>query len=135
MALLYIGVGDGGLAVENGDYQFLAHDKGKAWGKYSSYRSRWQKQRRMDSMEFHKQIRLQKIKMRLGEIYAYGFRNRIALPGVRKMGDDRIQCGSMRILNRSILLSRGMIMGGRYSEGSFLVNPYGDLEKNLFTSG
>ena len=123
--LLYIGVGDGG-AVENG-YQFLAHDKAKIWGTIL----------RIDpasknSTNGHYGIPqtnpFAQDKDALGEIYAYGFRNPHRFTWSKK--GEMLACNVGHSNIESVnLIKPGHDYGWPIREGSFLVNPYGDLKR------
>ncbi len=123
--LLYIGVGDGG-AVENG-YQFLAHDKGRAWGTIL----------RIDPTGKNSTNRQYGIprtnpfvndKDAVREIYAYGFRNphRFAWSNNREMLACNVGHANIESID---LIKPGNDYGWPIREGSFLVNPYGDLKR------
>jgi len=123
--LLYIGVGDGG-AVENG-YQFLAHDKGKIWGTIL----------RIDPAGRNSTNRqygipqtnpFAKDRDALGEIYADGFRNphRFAWSKNAEMLACNVGHANIEAID---LIKPGHDYGWPIREGSFLVNPYGDLKR------
>jgi len=123
--LLYIGVGDGG-AVENG-YQFLAHDKEKVWGSIL----------RIDPAgrnSMNGQYGIPKInpfaedKNALGEIYAYGFRNPHRFTWTRNGEMIAFNVGHANIESID-LIKPGHDYGWPIREGSFLINPYGDLKR------
>jgi glucose/arabinose dehydrogenase/cytochrome c2 len=123
--LLYIGVGDGG-AVENG-YQLLAHDKGKVWGSIlridPAGRNSLNRQYGIPQTN-----PFAKDKNALGEIYAYGFRNPHRFTWSKK--DGMIACNVGHSNIESIdLIKPGHDYGWPIREGSFLVNPYGDLKR------
>ncbi|MEP7320071.1 MAG: PQQ-dependent sugar dehydrogenase, partial [Panacibacter sp.] len=125
--LLYIGVGEGG-AVEEG-YPFLAHSREHVWGTVL----------RIDPLGNNSangnygippqnpfaQSADKKI---LGEIYAYGFRNphRITWSKAGQMLVSNVGHGNIESLN---LIMPGHDYGWPVREGSFVVNPYGDLNK------
>ena len=123
--LLYVGVGDGG-AVENG-YQFLAHDKAKIWGTIL----------RIDpasknSTNGHYGIPqtnpFAQDKDALGEIYAYGFRNPHRFTWSKK--GEMLACNVGHSNIESVnLIKPGHDYGWPIREGSFLLNPYGDLKR------
>ena len=123
--LLYIGVGDGG-AVENG-YQFLAHDRARIWGTIL----------RIDpagnnSSNGHYGIPqtnpFAQDKDALGEIYAYGFRNphRFTWGKNGEMLACNVGHSNIESVN---LIKSGHDYGWPIREGSFLLNPYGDLKR------
>lgn len=124
--LLYIGVGDGG-AVENG-YQFLAHDKGRIWGTIlridpAGNNSANGKYGIPQTNPFAKD------KNALGEIYTYGFRNphRFAWCKNGEMLACNVGHGNIESI---YLIKPGHDYGWPIREGSFLVNPYGDLNRS-----
>jgi len=123
--LLYIGVGDGG-AVENG-YQFLAHDKQKIWGTIL----------RIDPAGKNSMNRqygipqsnpFSKDRNALGEIYAYGFRNphRFTWNSNGEMMAFNVGHSNIESID---LIRPGHDYGWPIREGSFLLNPYGDLKR------
>jgi cytochrome c2 len=123
--LLYMGVGDGG-AVENG-YQFLAHDKAKIWGTIL----------RIDPAGKNGANGQYGIPLKnpfaneknvLGEIYAYGFRNPHRFTWDKK--NEMIACNVGHANIESIyLIKPGHDHGWPIREGSFVLNPYGDLKR------
>jgi hypothetical protein len=117
-------VGDGG-AVENG-YQFLAHDKEKVWGTHSSHRSAGRNSTN-GQYGIPKQIRLQKIKMRLEKFMRMVSGTRIGLHGTGKMM-IAFNVGHANIESID-LIKPGHDYGWPIREGSFLINPYGDLKR------
>ena len=123
--LLYIGVGDGG-AVENG-YQFLAHDKAKIWGTILRIDPAGK-----NSTNGHYGIPqtnpFAQDKDALGEIYAYGFRNPHRFTWSKK--GEMLACNVGHSNIESVnLIKPGHDYGWPIREGSFLVNPYGDLKR------
>ena len=123
--LLYVGIGDGG-AVENG-YQFLAHDKGKIWGTIiridPTGRNSANRQYGIPQTNpFAKDNNV------LGEIYAYGFRNphRFTWNRNGEMIAFNVGHGNIESIN---LIKPGNDYGWPIREGSFLVNPNGDLKR------
>ncbi|MEP7107577.1 MAG: PQQ-dependent sugar dehydrogenase [Ferruginibacter sp.] len=125
--LLYIGVGDGG-AAGNG-FPFLAHSMEKIWGTII----------RIDPMgrnsvnnqygipPLNPFVKSQNSKS-LGEIYAYGFRNphRITWSKTGDMFACNIGQGNVESLD---LILPGHDYGWPVREGTFVLDPYGDLEK------
>ena len=123
--LLYIGVGDGG-SVENG-YSRLAHSTDKIWGTIL----------RIDPLGRNSANRQYGIPSRnpfvgvgnaLGEIYAYGFRNphRITWAKSGEMLAPNIGHGNIESIN---LILPGHDYGWPIREGTFVLDPYGDLNK------
>jgi glucose/arabinose dehydrogenase/mono/diheme cytochrome c family protein len=123
--LMYIGVGDGG-AVENG-YQFLAHDKEKAWGSILRIDPAGRNSTN-GQYGIPKTNPFAEDKNALGEIYAYGFRNPHRFTWNRN--GEMIACNVGHANIESIdLIKPGHDYGWPIREGSFLVNPYGDLKR------
>ncbi len=123
--LLYIGVGDGG-AVENG-YQFLAHDKEKAWGSILRIDPGGRNSKN-GQYGIPQTNPFAEDKNALGEIYAYGFRNPHRFTWNRN--GEMIACNVGHANIESIdLIKPGHDYGWPIREGSFLVNPYGDLKR------
>jgi len=125
--LLYIGVGDGG-SVEEG-YPFLAHSRDKIWGTVL----------RIDPLgnnSANGQYGIppgnpfvkSKTPHTLGEIYAYGFRNphRISWSKSGKMLVCNIGQANIESVN---LIMPGHDYGWPVREGTFVLDPYGDLTK------
>lgn len=125
--LLYIGVGDGG-SVENG-YSFLTHSIEKIWGTIL----------RIDPLGRNSANGQYGIPMgnpfaknqnshALGEIYAYGFRNphRFTWNKSGEMLACNIGQGNIESLN---LIMPGHDYGWPIREGSFVIDPLGDLNK------
>ncbi len=125
--LLYIGIGDGGSVL--GGFPFLVQSIEKPWGSIFRIDPRGK-----DSA--NKQYGIppanpfvnDENKQALGEIYAYGFRNPHRITWT--------QAGQMLVSNigetqvESIhLIEPGHNYGWPIREGTFLVNPYGDLSK------
>jgi len=123
--LLYIGVGDGG-AVENG-YQFLAHNTGKIWG--TILRIDPAGSNSMNGQYGVPQTNpFAKDKNAVGEIYALGFRNPHRFAWGRKDEMFTFNVGHANIESID-LVKPGHDYGWPIREGSFLVNPYGDLKR------
>ncbi len=124
---LYIGVGDGGC-VDQG-FPFLAHDTEKIWGTVL----------RIDPAGNNSAngqygiprdnpfVKNQNTKV-LREIYAYGFRNphRISWTSSGKMLVSNIGHRNIESVN---LILPGHDYGWPIREGTFLFDPYGDLNK------
>jgi len=123
--LLYIGVGDGG-AVENG-YQFLAHDKGKVWGTILRIDPAG-KNSANGQYGIPPTNPLAKDKDAVGEIYSYGFRNPHRFTWCKKNEMLAFNVGHANIESID-LIKPGHDYGWPIREGSFLVNPYGDLKR------
>ncbi|HRI22455.1 MAG TPA: PQQ-dependent sugar dehydrogenase [Panacibacter sp.] len=125
--LLYIGVGEGG-AVEEG-YPFIAHSKENIWGTVLRIDPAGK-----NSSNGQYGIPPQNPFVRdansktLKEIYAYGFRNphRITWSKAGQMLVSNVGHGNIESLN---LILPGLDYGWPIREGSFVVNPYGDLNK------
>ncbi|MBA4140723.1 MAG: PQQ-dependent sugar dehydrogenase [Segetibacter sp.] len=125
--LLYIGVGDGG-SVENG-YPFLAHSPQKIWGTIlrinpagrNSANGRY-------GIPLQNRFARNQNTTKLGEIYAYGFRNphRISWSKKRQMLVCNIGHGNIESVN---LVLKSHDYGWPIREGSFVINPYGELNK------
>jgi glucose/arabinose dehydrogenase/cytochrome c2 len=127
--LLYIGVGDGG-SVEEG-FQFLAHSKDKVWGSILRIDPRGNNSAngQYGIPQTNPFVKDQKNKT-LGEIYAYGFRNphRITWTRSGKMLASNIGQANIESVN---LIMPGHDYGWPIREGTFLLDPYGDL-KNVY---
>ncbi|MEO6733223.1 MAG: PQQ-dependent sugar dehydrogenase [Ferruginibacter sp.] len=125
--LLYIGVGDGG-SVENG-YPFLAHSKEKIWGTILRIdpMGRNSTNGRYGNPKSNPFVQNQNSKT-LGEIYAYGFRNphRITWSRSGKMLVSNIGQAYIESLN---LVEPGLDYGWPTREGTFLLDPNGDINK------
>lgn len=123
--LLYIGLGDGGC-VEN-DYAFLAHSPEKIWGTIlridptgkNGLHGRY-------GIPISNPFASNKNGKVLREIYAYGFRNphRITWTMKNQMMVSNIGHGNIESIN---LIEKGHDYGWPVREGTFLLNPYGDL--------
>lgn len=125
--LLYIGVGDGG-SVERG-YPFLAHSPDKVWGTIlrinpTGRNSANGKYGIPAANPFTKAAHTKK----LGEIYAYGFRNphRITWNTRKQMLACNIGHGNIESVN---LILKGHDYGWPIREGNFVLNPYGQMNK------
>ena len=125
--LLYIGVGEGGC-VEKG-YPFLAHSTNKIWGSIlridplgkNSLNGRY-------GIPKQNPFALSDTKKFLREIYAYGFRNphRFTWDLSKRMLVSNI--GHSNIESIDVVLP-GNDYGWPIREGTFVVNPKGDLSK------
>jgi len=124
--LLYIGIGDGG-SVEEG-FPFLAHSKEKIWGTiiridpagHNSVNGQY-------GIPSHNPFANNNAKA-LPEIYAYGFRNphRITWSRSGEMLVSNVGHSNIESLN---LIKPGNDYGWPIREGTFVLNPYGDLTK------
>ncbi len=125
--LLYIGIGDGGC-VENG-YPFLAHHKEKIWGTILRINptGRNSVNRQYGIPPHNPFVQDQNIRT-LREIYAYGFRNphRITWSKSGEMLACNIGHGNIESIN---LIMPGHDYGWPIREGTFVLDPYGDLNK------
>ena len=125
--LLYIGVGEGG-GVENG-YPFIAHTRESIYGTILRIDPRGNnssnKQYGIPENNPFAQNPNTKI---LKEIYAIGFRNphRITWTKAGKMLVSNIGHGNIESVN---LVEPGHDYGWPIREGTFVVNPYGNLNK------
>ncbi len=125
--LLYVGIGDGG-SVENG-YPFLAHSPEKIWGTIlridpAAKNSANQQYGIPPQNPFAKSRNTKE----LGEIYAYGYRNphRITWSNREQMLACNIGHGNIESVN---LVIKGHDYGWPVREGTFVLNPYGELNK------
>ncbi|MGI8634856.1 MAG: PQQ-dependent sugar dehydrogenase, partial [Segetibacter sp.] len=125
--LLYIAIGDGG-AVENG-FPFLAHNLENIWGTIFRIDPRGNNSANKQygipkNNPFAKNTNSKILK----EIYAYGFRNphRITWSSKGKMIVSNIGHGNAETVN---LVEPGNDFGWPIREGTFSVNPYGNLNK------
>ncbi len=125
--LLYICVGEGG-AAENG-YPFLEHSTQKVWGTIlrinpAGNNSKGGKYGIPASNPFVNNRDSNTLK----EIYAYGFRNPHRLTWTK---DEKLLAGNVGHGNIESLywVTKGADCGWPIREGSFVVNPYGDLNK------
>ncbi len=125
--MLYIGIGDG-ASVQVG-HSFLTHSKEKVWGTIL----------RIDPMgrnsangaygiPLNNPFAKKQDTKALGEIYAYGFRNphRITWSKSGQMLACNIGQANIESIN---LIMPGHDYGWPIREGSFLFDPYGDLNK------
>ena len=123
--LLYIGIGDGG-AVEEG-YPFLAHSKERIWGTVLRIDPAGNNSRN-GRYGIPKDNPFMKMPGFAGfrEIYAYGFRNphRITWSHTGQMLVCNVGHGNIESIN---LIFPGHDYGWPIREGSFLLNPYGNL--------
>jgi len=124
--LLYIGAGDGG-SVEEG-FQFLAHSKDKIWGSILRIDPRGNNSAngQYGIPQDNPFVKGQSTKT-LGEIYAYGFRNphRITWSRSGQMFACNIGHSNIESVN---LIMPGHDYGWPIREGTFLLDPYGDLK-------
>ncbi len=125
--MLYIGIGDGGN-VEDG-YPFLVHSKEKVWGTIL----------RIDPMGSNSAngqysispdnpfVKNQNTKT-LGEIYAYGFRNPHRITWTKSGKMLACNIGQKHIESVNMIMP-GHDYGWPIREGTFAIDPYGDLNK------
>ncbi len=125
--LLYIGVGDGG-SVEEG-FQSLSHSRGSVWGTIlridpAGRNSKNKKYGVPKNNPFVNESGAETVR----EIFAFGFRNPHLFTWTSK-GDmlaTNIGHGNLESLN---IVLPGADFGWPLREGSFAINPYGDLNK------
>jgi len=125
--LLYIGIGDGG-AVEEG-YPFLAHSREKVWGTILRIDPRGSNSLNGQyGIPKNNPFSISQNPATIGEIYAYGFRNPHRMSWSKS--------GQMLVCNigQHNIESVNLVMPGRdygwpIREGSFVLNPNGDLNK------
>lgn len=123
--LLYIGIGEGGC-VEHG-YPFLAHNKKTLYGTVIRINPTGNNSQN-GRYGIPPQNPFVKDSNALGEIYAYGFRNPHRITW-NKNGDmlvSNIGHGKIESIN---LVQKGNDFGWPIREGSFLLNPYADMNK------
>lgn len=123
--MLYISVGDGG-SVDEG-FPFLAHSKDKVWGTILRIDPRG-KNSVNGKYGIPKDNPFVAQTKTLGEIYAYGFRNphRITWSKAGEMLVCNIGSSNIESVN---LIKPGHDYGWPIREGTFSLNPYGDLTK------
>ena len=125
--LLYIGVGDGG-SVEAG-YPFLPHNIEHIWGTVLRINPMGKNSANGQyGIPANNPFVNNKNKKALGEIYAYGFRNphRISWTTSGKM----LACNiGQQYIESLDMIKPGKDYGWPIREGTFLVNPYGNLNK------
>lgn len=124
--LLYIGIGDGGC-VENG-YPFLVHDITKPWGSIFRIDPQGRNSTNGNYGIPATNPFVGASPDALGEIYAYGFRNphRITWTQSGLMLASNIGQAKIEAIN---LIRPGHNYGWPIREGTFLVDPYGDINK------
>ncbi|WP_169337661.1 PQQ-dependent sugar dehydrogenase [Segetibacter koreensis] len=125
--LLYIGIGDGG-SVENG-FPFLTHSREKIWGTTIRINPTGKNSRNGQyGIPPQNPFTKSQNSKDLGEIYAYGFRNphRITWSKSGRMLVCNIGHGNIESVN---LVMKGHDYGWPVREGSFVLNPYGELNK------
>lgn len=125
--LLYIGVGEGG-AVESG-YPFIAHNLQNVWGTVLRIDPKGNNSaNKQYGIPKHNPFADNKNQKILKEIYAYGFRNphRITWSSSGKMFVSNVGHGNIESLN---LIVPGHDYGWPIREGTFALDPYGDLNK------
>lgn len=125
--LLYIGIGDGG-SVENG-YPFLDHSPEKIWGTILRINPTGRNSANGQyGIPSQNPFAKDKSNKKLGEIYAYGFRNphRITWTTAKQMLACNIGHGNIESVN---MILKGHDYGWPIREGSFLLNPFGNLNK------
>ncbi len=125
--LLYIGIGDGG-SVENG-YPFLDHSPEKIWGTILRINPTGRNSANGQyGIPSQNPFANDKSNKKLGEIYAYGFRNphRITWTTAKQMLACNIGHGNIESV---YMILEGHDYGWPIREGSFLLNPFGNLNK------
>jgi glucose/arabinose dehydrogenase len=125
--LLYIGVGEGG-AVESG-YPFLAHSKQRVWGTVLRINPLGDNSRNGKyGIPAGNPFAANKDTNTVKEIYAYGFRNPHRLTWTK---DGKLLVGNVGHGNIEslYLVTKGCDCGWPIREGSFVVNPYGNLNR------
>lgn len=125
--LLYIGVGEGG-AVENG-YPFIAHNPEHVWGTVLRIDPKGNNSNNKQyGIPKHNPFAENKNPRILREIYAYGFRNphRITWSSTGQMLVSNVGHGNIESLN---LVAPGADYGWPIREGTFVVDPFGNLNK------
>ena len=125
--MLYLGVGDGGCADEG--FPSIAHSKEKVWGTIlridpSGNNSANGQYGIPKDNPFVKNENTKAV----GEIYAYGFRNphRITWSKAGQMLVSNVGGGNIETVN---LVMPGQDFGWPMREGTFALNPYGDITK------
>jgi glucose/arabinose dehydrogenase len=125
--MLYIGIGDGGCVDEG--YPFLAHSKDRVWGTILRIDPRGSNSTngQYGIPGDNPFVKNQNTKT-LGEIYAIGFRNphRITWSKSGEMLSCNIGGGNIESVN---LIIPGHDYGWPIREGTFVLNPYGDLSR------
>jgi len=125
--LLYIGIGDGG-AVENG-YAWLAHSQEKIWGSVlridPAGRNSANGHYGIPSNNPFAKSHADKIAK---EIYAFGFRNPHRITWSKSGAMLVCNIGHHNIESVNLVMP-GHDYGWPIREGTFLLNPYGDLNK------
>ena len=125
--LLYIGIGEGG-SVESG-YPFLTHSAEKIWGTIFRINPAGRNSaNRQYGIPPKNTFAKTKNTKELGEIYAYGFRNphRITWSKSGKMLVCNIGHANIESIN---VVVKGHDYGWPVREGSFVLDPYADLNK------
>ncbi len=125
--MLYLGVGDGG-SVDEG-YSFLAHNKKRVWGTILRIDPRGNNSANGKyGIPSDNPFAKDQDNQTLGEIYAYGFRNphRITWAKSGEMLACNIGGGNIESVN---LIMPGHDYGWPVREGTFVLDPYGDLNK------
>lgn len=125
--LLYIGIGDAASAEEG--YPFLTHSPEKIWGTVLRINPRGKNSAngQYGIPPQNPFAKMQNTKKN-GEIYAYGFRNphRITWSKRGQMLVSNIGHANIESIN---LVVKGHDHGWPVREGSFVLHPYGDLNK------
>ncbi len=125
--LLYIGIGDGGC-VENG-YPFLVQNIERPWG--SIFRIDPRKDDATGKpygIPPTNPFAGHSNKQALGELYAYGFRNPHRITWTTR-GQMLVSNIGQAQIESICLVESGRNYGWPIREGTFVSNPYGDLEK------
>jgi glucose/arabinose dehydrogenase/cytochrome c2 len=126
-AMLYVGVGDGG-SVDDG-YPFLAHSKDKIWGTIlridpsgnNSTNGRY-------GIPLDNPFAKDKAGKTLGEIYVWGFRNPHRITWSKSGQMLVCNIGGENIESVDLVMP-GHDYGWPIREGSFVLDPYGDISK------
>lgn len=125
--LLYVGIGDG-ACVQYG-FPFLVQNIEKPWGSIFRIDPAGNNSRnRKYGIPANNPFVAHSNKQALGEIYAYGFRNPHRITWTKSGLMLASNIGQARIESVNLILP-GHNYGWPIREGTFLVNPYGDINK------